>query len=201
MTITDYIAQNPLFTRQEASEAGFDKHHVAKAVADGILTKAARGYYAKADLEFCNELPLAVACKSTGGVVYAASAGQYHQLTDDIPYTITIIRPEDNRGKFKLDGIEIDVRRTRKEKNLSHGVLDVEAHGLRFRITDKPRTVVDLFRFGGVRQHAVESVRAYVASGASIQELQDMAKEFGLSDEISLMAEATIAAFERSPTF
>jgi hypothetical protein len=71
--------------------------------------------------------------------------------------------------------------------------------GVDVRMTDKPRTVIDLVR-GPVRQHAVAAVHAYLAQGGSGDDLDKVAKHFGqtVQDEVSLLIEGTLQGMSRA---
>ena len=199
--IDELLARDGLLTRRDTVAAGLAREALDAAERAGKVVRLRHGLYCRSDLEFHGLLDLAVVAKVSGGVIWGASAGKHHDLTDDIPFSIhVLVPPTATRLAEKLDPLDVTARRTRDPRNLSLGVEAAGADGLRFRVTDRARTVVDLVRLGGVRQHAVEAVRAYVAGGHPVVELQQMAEAFGVFDEVSAMAEAVSAAFERMPS-
>jgi predicted transcriptional regulator of viral defense system len=144
----------------------------------------------------------ALACKISGGVIREPTAGRSHGLTDDIPWAVHVLVPAGKRIKPYTPytaGVVIAARRTRQSRNQEIGVERMSFDGFHIRVTDKARTVVDLLRWGGVRQHAVEAVRSYLADGRDTGRLHAMAWEFGVGREIGIMTAAMLVAFERMP--
>ncbi|WP_187144484.1 hypothetical protein [Microvirga massiliensis] len=89
-----------------------------------------------------------------------APGGAFPSPWVDIPWAIHGLVPEGRRIKPRTAGVNIRSRGTRQTCNLEIGIEQMCADGLHIRVTDKARTVIDLVRWGGVRQHAVEAVRA-----------------------------------------
>jgi hypothetical protein len=107
-----------------------------------------------------------------------------------------LLVPEGKRIKLSTAGAIISGRSTRQLRNLEIGVERMSVNGFHLRVTNKARTSVDLVPWGGVRQHAVEAVRAHLADGCNGSRLHAMADEFGVGilNEIVTLTEAMLVA-------
>jgi predicted transcriptional regulator of viral defense system len=129
-------------------------------------------------------------------VLWGLTAGTIHGLTEDIPWAIHVLVPAGRRIKPRTAGLVIRSRGTRQSRNLEISVERMCVDGFHIRVTDKARTVVDLVRWGGVRQHAVEAVRAYLADEHRADLLHVLADDFGIggSREVLTLTEAMYVA-------
>ena len=193
------LAGNAIILRRDLELAGATRRAIENAVADRRLVKLRQGIYCTLSAYAHGMLDEALACMITGGVIYGPSAGRLHGLTDELPFAISLLVPHGARTRFSEARLELAIKQTRDPKNLEVGVETIIVDGLHVRITDKARTVIDLFRLGDVRQHAVEAVRAYLTEHGSASDLHEMAEVFGIVDQVAPLTEAMLVAFERAP--
>jgi predicted transcriptional regulator of viral defense system len=145
------LAENAILTRGDLARAGIGRRALEAALASGRLVKLRQGIYCDEATSAYGMLDEALACAITGGVIYGASAGRFHGLTDDLPYAINLLVPHGHRTRFLEAGMEMAVKQTRDPRNLEIGIEKVVVDGLHIMVTSKARTVIDLLRLGDVR--------------------------------------------------
>lgn len=193
--LDDVFKTSAILTRKELLESGLSRRQIEGFLASGAVERVAKNLYTLPSLAIHPYFENALSCKMTGGIVWLGSAGRFHELTDELPRSISILAPATSHSSSIP--LSVSIRRTRNEKLLAVGIETITADGFSFPVTNKARTVVDLYRLGGIRQHAIESVRAYLADGNSTEDLQKMAAEFGVETQFNDMIAVTLCAFDR----
>ncbi len=130
----------------EALRAGVHPRDLYALRDAGILERVSRGVYRLADLPPPAEPDLfTVAARIPKAVIALISALHYHGLTTEIPHEVSIALPQ-GTSRPRLDWPPLRVYRFSGAMFTS----GIEAHdrdGLRLRVYDPAKTVVDCFRF------------------------------------------------------
>jgi predicted transcriptional regulator of viral defense system len=196
--LTEAFLTSAILTRRELLESGLSRRQIDAYLESGAIERVAKNLYARQESTIHAHFDFMLANRMTDGLIWSHSAGSFHGLTDDTPRTIWVLTP--THAQAAAGGLDLTVQHTRNEKLLTVGIDRISDSGFSFPITNKARTVVDLYRLGEVRQHAIEAIRTYLAENNSTQELQAMAAEFGVEREFDDMISMTLCAFERTPT-
>jgi hypothetical protein len=185
--IDGILSERKVFTRADLVAAGFTRHGIVRAMADGRLVHPSfgtngpeLGLLVTPDAEDDPDLPEAAVCHLTGGILCRGYAAARHGLSNDMPGIMEITVPARvNPGPRPY----LRVHRTRDEKLLTVGVEDLPTGlGVPIRITNRVRTVLDLLRsrgrVGEEWRHGIDSLRTYLGEGGDTEELYDMARQF-----------------------
>ncbi len=132
--------------RSELVDVGITAATLSRMERQGLIVRLARGLYQLPDASLDANHSLAEAAKLVPkGVVCLVSALAFHELTDAVPARVWLaIGPKDRRPKKSHPPLQF-VRFS--EKLLRSGVEEHIIEGVRVRVTDPARTVVDLFRY------------------------------------------------------
>ena len=130
----------------ELSDQGITPTTIARMREKGLIHQLTRGLYQLPDAATDAHHALAEAAKRLPkGIVCLVSALAYHELTDTIPHSVWIaIGPKDWRPATSRPPLQI-VRF--RGKLLDHGIETHIIEGVKVRIYDPAKTVVDLFRY------------------------------------------------------
>jgi predicted transcriptional regulator of viral defense system len=130
----------------EFREAGITATTVARMKEKGLVLQLSRGLYQLADASFDTHHTLAEAAKLVPkGIVCLTSALSFHGLTDTIPPRVWMaISPKDRLPRIETPPLQF-VRFG--EKVLTSGIKDHMIEGVRVRVYNPAKTVVDLFRY------------------------------------------------------
>ena len=130
----------------EFREAGITAASVSRMKEKGLILQLSRGLYQLPDAPFDTHHALAEAAKLVPrGVICLTSALAFHGLTDTIPSRVSMaIGAKDRRPRTETPPLQF-VRFG--EKVLTSGVTEQMIEGVRVRIYDPAKTVVDLFRY------------------------------------------------------
>lgn len=140
------LQQRGIVRLSELIRAGITATTVSRMVEKGIVLRLGRGLYqlAEASLEVNHSLAEAAKCVPKG-VVCLVTALAFHQLTDNIPSRVWMaIGPKDRRPR--IDQPPLQFVRFR-DKMLKSGIEEHLIEGVRVRIYDPAKTVVDMFRY------------------------------------------------------
>lgn len=143
--IPEKLAIRPFFTTKDAEELGLSKRMLSYYVKSGELERIARGVYCSAHYESISKdfmwEDLAVAASNIrGGVICLTSALVYYGLTDEMMREFWIAVDNDNsKAKFPLCHII-------RMRNMKLGVEEIEISGMRVKIFDVERTIIDSFK-------------------------------------------------------
>jgi predicted transcriptional regulator of viral defense system len=130
----------------EFKEVGVTAATVSRMKKKGLVLQLSRGLYQLPDASVDTHHALAEAAKLVPkGVICLTSALAYHGLTDAIPSRVWMaIGSKDRRPRVDVPPLQI-VRFG--EKVLTSGTKEHIIEGVRVRIYDPAKTVVDLFRY------------------------------------------------------
>jgi predicted transcriptional regulator of viral defense system len=130
----------------EFKEVGVTAATVSRMKKKGLVLQLSRGLYQLPDASVDTHHALAEAAKLVPkGVVCLTSALAYHGLTDAIPSRVWMaIGSKDRRPRVDVPPLQI-VRFG--EKVLTSGTKEHIVEGVRVRIYDPDKTVVDMFRY------------------------------------------------------
>lgn len=139
------LEKKPFFTTNEAHKAGVSSRMLSYYVERGDLIRLSRGVYCSASFEPDGEdlkwSDLAIASKNIqGGVICLISALNYYDLTDEMMKEFWVaVENRDSRINFPMSRIV-------RMRNLTTGVKTIKLSGLKVKIFDVERTLVDSFR-------------------------------------------------------
>jgi predicted transcriptional regulator of viral defense system len=130
----------------EFIKEGITETAVARMLEKGLIQKLSRGLYQLPDAPLDTHHALAEAAKRVPkGVICLVSALAFHELTDTIPRSVWMaIGPKDRRPKETEPPLQIV--RFRGE-HLSEGYDEHPIEGVKVRIYNPAKTIVDLFRY------------------------------------------------------
>lgn len=177
------MSEQPVRNVAELQELGVPVWVVRYAFEQGDLFRLFRGVVCRLDIVIEQGVDDVAIHLLTGGIVWGLSAGQRHELSDAMPNKLELLVPHE---KVRAPaGLPVLFTRTRDPDNLTVGV---EHHqtgfGMSYPITDAARTVVDLYRSAGHRQHARDALMTYLARGSPPDAVGEYARRFGLWDRI-----------------
>jgi predicted transcriptional regulator of viral defense system len=140
------LKQRGIVRLSELTDAGITAATVSRMKEKGLLLRLARGLYQLPGVSLDVNHSLAEAAKLVPkGVVCLVTALAFHELTDNIPSRIWMaIGPKDRRPSANQPPIQF-VRF--RDKMLQSGVEEHRIEGVRVRIYNPAKTVVDLFRY------------------------------------------------------
>lgn len=130
----------------EFRKAGITAATVSRMKEKGLIFQLSRGLYQLPDASFDTHHALAEAAKLVPkGVICLTSALAFHGLTDTIPSRVWVaIGAKDRRPRIETPPLQF-VRFG--EKVLTSGIAEQMIEGVRVRIYNPAKTVVDLFRY------------------------------------------------------
>ena len=139
------LIKKPFFTIKEAEKQGVSRRMLSYYVETGELERIARGIYCSSRYEPVEQNlqweELAVAANNIrGGVICLVSALVYYDLTDEIMKEFWIA-VDNNHSKAKFP-----LCRIIRMRNMAIGVNTIKMAGLKVKIFDKERTIIDSFR-------------------------------------------------------
>jgi predicted transcriptional regulator of viral defense system len=112
----------------------------------GLLDKVARGLYRLPDAELTEKHSYAAVCKRVPhAVVCLLSALRFHEIGTQLPHQVWIAIDEKAR-RPKLDYPKIRVLRF-SGRARTEGIEEHEVEGVRVRVYNVPKTVVDCFKY------------------------------------------------------
>ena len=140
------LHQQGIARLSEFIKAGITAATVSRMKEKGIIVQLGRGLYQLPDAALDANHALAEAAKLVPkGVVCLTSALAFHELTDTIPSRVWMaIGPKDRRPRAETPPLQF-VRFG--QKVLTSGIKEHMIEGVRVRIYDPAKTVVDLFRY------------------------------------------------------
>ena len=139
------LIKKPFFTIKEAEKKGVSRRMLSYYVANGEMERIARGIYCSSHYEPAEKNlrweDLAVAVSNIkGGIICLVSALVYYDLTDEIMKEFWIaVDNSHSKAKFPLCRIV-------RMRNMNIGVNTIKMAGLKVKIFDKERTIIDSFR-------------------------------------------------------
>lgn len=125
---------------------GLPRVALTRLVRQGLLTRVARGLYARSDRTVSEHGTLAeVARKHPQAIVCLLSALRVHNLTAQSPFEVWLAIPNKARAP-KLEYPPLRIMRF-SGAALTEGIEDHQVDGVTVRVTNVARTVADCFKF------------------------------------------------------
>ena len=156
------LAKKPFFTIKEAEKQGISRRMLSYYVANGEIERIARGIYCSSHYDPAGHNlqweELAVAASNIrGGVICLISALIYYDLTDEMMKEFWIA-VDNNHSKAKFP-----LCRIIRMRNMAIGINTIKMAGLKVKIFDKERTVIDSFRLLDF-ETAMKALKKYLQS-------------------------------------
>lgn len=134
------------FRPADAAVLGIDYRKLQDLVEEGLVEHASWGLYRRQDLDPTENHTLAAVCaRVPESVVCLLSALQVHGIGTRLPAKVWLAVPNKARAP-RVRGVKIRLVRF-SGAAWSHGIVEMEFEGVRARITDPARTIVDCFRY------------------------------------------------------
>jgi len=176
------LIKKPFFTIKEAEKKGISRRMLSYYVGNGEMERIARGIYCSShystDEKNLQWEELAIAVNNIrGGVICLISALIYYDLTDEIMKEFWIA-VDNNHSKAKFP-----LCRIIRMRNMAIGVNTIKMAGLKVKIFDKERTVIDSFRLLDF-ETAMKALKKYLQGGnekPNINKLNRYVKELRAS--------------------
>jgi predicted transcriptional regulator of viral defense system len=170
------LVNRSFFTTKEAEELGVSRRMLSYYVKSGLFERIGKGAYRGTNLSHIQDekwLELATVAKRTNGVICLLSALIYYELSDDFMDEYWVAIPHE---QSKLDIPDTRIIRTR---NFASGIDEVEIAGMKVRIYDRERTIIDCFRLLDI-ETAMKALKMYMSGKnkkSDIKKLNRYAKE------------------------
>jgi predicted transcriptional regulator of viral defense system len=141
-----FLSKRGMARLSELTNEGITAATLARMRKKGLVLQPGRGLYQLPNSGGQANSALAEAAKLVPrGVVCLVSALAFHELTDTIPRSVWVaIGPKDRRPAIKHPPLQIARFR---DKMLHDGIEEHQIEGVKVRIYDAAKTVVDLFRY------------------------------------------------------
>lgn len=180
---------------KELKAARIHTREIAKAVEQKIIEKIKPGLYKLVDYNWDENSGFIDICKANKkAVVCLLSAAAYYELTTFNPSQIYLAVPN-NTDKFILDYPPIKLFYF-SDKYYSLGIETIETKTGLFRIYNKEKTIVDLFRYSKRlgEDIALESIKKYLSNRKkrNIPKLIKYAKLCGVIKKIEPIVKAMV---------
>ncbi|WP_210499349.1 type IV toxin-antitoxin system AbiEi family antitoxin domain-containing protein [Vibrio crassostreae] len=135
----------PIFTTSDASKLGVSRMTLSRLVDSGQLEKIQRGLYGWIDRPESELCSFAEVSARVDGVISLLSALRYYNITTQEPFEVWL-QIESRKRVPKMEHLNLRVFKVGKSQ-LSLGVVEVVIDGVRAKVTNVERTVVDCFKF------------------------------------------------------
>ena len=168
-------------------EAGVAATTIQRALASGMLERVSRGTYRRSGAAHEEGEQLAeAAIRVPSGVICLHSAAALHGLGDTEPRSVWLAIPHSYNPQ-KLGWPSVRWVRWRRSASFRVGVDDRTICGVRVRVTDPARTVIDMLdpRGAADRASGLACLRDYFAVGGSPAALRAIARALGAADRLA----------------
>ncbi len=148
------------FRPSQLADAGIGYDRLRSLVASGTVERFARGLYRLSAAEPTEVYDLAAACaKVPRSVVCLLSALQVHGIGTQLPRQVWLAIPHKARAP-RVSGMKVRLVRFSRA-SWTYGVVETEFEGVKARITNPVRAVLDCFRFERLvgREAAFEALK------------------------------------------
>lgn len=150
----------PFFRAGQLDALGIGHYRLNILLAEGTIERVSRGLYRLSDAEPTERYTLASVCaKTPNSIICLLSALQVHGIGTRLPKEIWLAIPHKARPP-KIPGIKLRLLRF-SGAAWNYGIKNIEFEGVKARITNPARTIVDCFRFERLigREAALEALR------------------------------------------
>ncbi len=168
------LAKLPSFTTTQAVRLGISKRMLSYYVQKGELNRIARGVYCSTDYQSTQSdyhwEDLAIAASNiNGGIICLTSALVYYGLTDEVMRNFWIaVHYNNSKAKFPMTNIV-------RMRNIKLGVQEVEMSGIKVKIFDVERTIVDSFRLLSF-ETAMKALKLYLQGATGKPDFNKMSQ-------------------------
>ncbi len=183
--LTALLSDGGLFTSAKLYELGFSRATVFRAVEENAIARFASGLYASHEQATEPEAEMAaLALKNPDAVVCLLSAAQVHEISDDLPSRIWMAVPRSHKNPLNTSGFLPAYTLWWGQEMFEHGVETRRMAKVDVKVTNLPRTVVDMIRYRKKLgdEQAVRSLHDYMRLGADVGDLWSTAKAIGALD-------------------
>lgn len=170
----------------DLDDGGIGRRQIHRLVERGALVRIDRGVFAHPEFEATEHHHLAlVSLRCPDAVIALTSAAAFHRLGTQVPHAVWIALPPRTRAP-KLESVTVEVARfsgSRLEEDVEEHLIE----GVRVRVYELAKTVVDLFRYRNKLglDVALEAMREALRDGrASVAELARIARRDGVAGPI-----------------
>ena len=199
--LSDLMARRPVFLSSEARDAGVTRREMKAAFERGDVVPVCHGVIATEAAHQDGRIHDAAVALRTNGILALRGAAMRHGLTTDLPRHHEYLVPRQSGVSPPFPYVRLV--RTGRPDALKLGVDEEDVLGVRFRITNPARTVVDLWRTGfplGIpHQFLYEAVHGFVADRGDLNELIETARAFGPA--VAERLEIAVSTCMTHPTF
>jgi len=160
---------------------------VQRAVAAGLVEQVSRGVYRRAGAPHVPGIHLAEALvRIPNGIVCLLSAAEVHGFGDECSARVWVAVPNKSHPA-RIDWPPVRYVRWRGDAPFRVGVSEQNVCGVRVRITDRARTVVDLLKMKATvgEEYAVGCLKGFASSGGTLADLLETADALGLARRLS----------------
>jgi predicted transcriptional regulator of viral defense system len=144
--IVTMVRRNGFVRPREIEHAGIPRWEIYAMAKAGVVTRHSRGLYTLPDAPITENHSYAEAAKIIPrGIICLISALRFHRLTTQNPTDVWVAIP---RGTWqpKSDALSLRIVQFSGDA-LTSGIEGHEIEGVKVRVTNAPRTIVDCFRF------------------------------------------------------
>jgi hypothetical protein len=198
-------ADDNLHSTASIVAAGISRMAIGRAVEAGWLIQYGRGAFCTPDALSRPGIGLAaVSLRYPSAVACMFTAAHWHDVSDEDPPEAWIALDR-SVARGAIEGYPHFPVRTvwwpPEHVSDASGVVTVEMAGVPVRITDLPRTVVDLVRFRDRTgdEPAMKALHDYIRSGAPVSDLWDRAKAVGALGQLEPFVRAAEEFSESIP--
>lgn len=146
-SIIQIFSENRGYARMsQIKDAGIHTRTVAHLLSEGVIEKIKAGLYKLRDFHWDENSSFSDVCMAENkAVICLISAASYYELILNNPTTVSIAVPQ-NTDKVQINTPPVKVYYF-SQKYYSSGIEEVKNQNSSFRIYNREKTVVDLFRF------------------------------------------------------
>lgn len=168
------IRNLPSFTAKEAESLGISRRMISYYLKKGEIERISSGVYCSAhyqskSADFKWEDMAVAASNVTGGIICLISALVYYELTDEIMREFWIAVDNSNsKAKFPMAKII-------RMRNMELGINEFEIAGIKVKIFDIERTIIDSFKFLNF-ETAMKALKLYMQGASGKPDLNKMSR-------------------------
>lgn len=142
MQALDLVLSKGMFTTRMAYESGLTKRELQAALAEGVITKMARGIYARAGMPY--DIYAMIALVYPNGIFAKMSALALYDMTDELPKHIDMAFPNGYNNK-NLANHQVKPFRQRLDR-LHLGLSEVQTtSGATVKVYSPARSLLDIW--------------------------------------------------------
>lgn len=183
----ELLADGRILRMKALAAEGIAASTVQRAVAAGFVEQVSRGVYRRAGAPHVPGIHLAEALvRIPNGIACLLSAAEVHGFGDEGPARVWVAVPNKYHPP-NIDWPPVRYVRWRGDAPFRVGVIEQNVCGVRVKITDRARTVVDLLKMKATvgERYALACLKGFVTSGGALSDLLETADALGLAVRLS----------------